>query len=142
MVLSFRSGKHPHEVALLSAATLFGVCGLFFFPFVATTTARALPVPFGHLLYAGLFIGSAISLVGVFWRGLTGALIERSGLFSVSVWGFSYGIAILINSGARGIGFGLFMASFAIANIVRVWQINHEIDQVEAARIVLGTKEE
>lgn len=140
MVLEIRSGKHPHEVALLFAALLLGLAGTLFFDETASTTARALPTPFGHVMYAGLGIGALVSLTGVFWRGLTGALVERAGLVTASTWSLGYGVVILINSGWRGLMFGGFMVAFAAASLVRVKQIGSEARQMEATRVLLNPK--
>lgn len=136
-MLGIRTGKHPHEVALLSATMFLGFAGLFFYPVLATPTARALPPPFGHILYAGLGVGSLIALVGVFWGSLTGALVERVGLFSLSLHAIAYTAAIAANSGIKGLNFAAFMTAFATANLIRSYQIAREIDQMEAARILL-----
>lgn len=141
-MLGVRTGKHPHEVALLVAAFLMGTVGLLFFNTVATTTTRALPFPFGHILYGGLAIGSGVALVGVFWSKLTGALVERVGLYSLAGLSLGYAALIVANSGARGAGFGVFMAAFAIANLIRARQINREIGELVAVRRVLGVEEE
>jgi hypothetical protein len=137
MVLEIRSGKHPHEVAMLLAGLLLGVAGAVFFDETATTTARALPYPFGHIMYAGLGLGCAIALTGVFWHGLTGALVERAGLVSVSIWSLIYGAVVAINSGVRAVGFGGFMLAFAVASLIRVKQIGVEARQMEATRMLL-----
>ncbi|MFJ1765077.1 hypothetical protein ACIOD2_32450 [Amycolatopsis sp. NPDC088138] len=137
MSVYIRRGKHPHEVVLLAAAFLLGLSGSLAFNATATSTARTLPFPFGHLLYAGMAFGAAIALVGVFWPGITGALIERAGLILVSTWSLVYGVVVLFNSGARGIMFGGFMAAFAAASLWRVWQIAKEAREVAAARAYL-----
>lgn len=132
-----RGSRHPHEVLLLIAAFLLGIFGLVLFDKVATTTIRALPQWSGYLLYAGLTVGAGVSLVGVFWRSLIGSVIERTGLFSLGLFCLIYMAIVVINSGVRGLSFGLMMAAFGIANFVRVWQISHEIKETQALRAVL-----
>jgi hypothetical protein len=138
MPLEIRSGKHPHEVALLFAAFLGGACGLLLFSTLASTTVRALPVPFGHVLYAGLAVGSGVALVGVFLRGMRGARTESIGLWFMSGHCVAYAVGIFVASGARGSLVAGFMVALAVANLIRAVQIGSEIEQMEAARIVLG----
>lgn len=138
MPLEIRSGKHPHEVALLTAACLGGVFGLLFFSTLASPTIRALPVPFGHVLYAGLAIGSGTALAGVFLNGRRGARTECIGLWFMSGHCAAYAVGIFAAAGLKGSLIIGFMVALAVANLVRAVQIGNEIEQMEAARIVLG----
>lgn len=135
--MQIRSGRHPHEVAMLGAAFLIGVVGLAFFNQVATALVRALPHPFGHILYGGLAAGAAIALAGVFRRGILPALLERSGLTALAVFLLIYAVAVVVNSGLRGLAFSVFVGAFSLANLIRVRQIGREIDEYQAARVIL-----
>jgi hypothetical protein len=141
MPLEIRSGKHPHEVALLIAALLGGVCGLLFFSTLASTTIRALPVPFGHILYGGLAAGAGIALVGVFSNGARGARTECIGLWFMSGHCAAYAVGIYAAAGPGGTLITGFMVAFGVANLVRAVQIGNELEQMEAARIVLGVRD-
>jgi hypothetical protein len=132
-----RGGTHPHEVLLLIATCLLGAAGLVFYSVLATPVVRSLPYPFGHILYAGLVAGSGIAIWGVFWRSITGALVERVGLFSLSALALSYTAAIFAFAGWRGINFGGFMIAFSVANLIRAYQISQEIRELDAARVIL-----
>lgn len=134
-MFGIRGGKHPHEVALLVATFLLGLGGLLFYDQLASPTVRLLTPPFGHLLYAGMALTASITLVGVFRSGVTGALTERVGLWGLSAWSVGYSSAILAIGGNRGIMFGGFMASYAIANVIRAGQISREVRELVAARL-------
>ena len=137
--MHIRRGTHPHEVALLSATFLTGLFGTFAFNSSANSAARSLPHPYGQILYGAMALGSAVAIGGIFWRGITGALVERAGLIAVSLIGLGQGAAILVGFGLRGLGFGLFMAAFAIASFVRVGQISRETREIVAARQFINT---
>lgn len=137
MTISIRSGKHPHEVALLLAAFLMGVLGTFFFKTVASTTVRTLPYPSGHILYGALAVGSLASLAGIFWPGIVGALVERAGLIGLVGVSAGYAGLIFAVNGPRGMAFTTFLVAFAAANVFRVFQISQEIKQVQAAGVLL-----
>lgn len=137
MVIRIRSGRHPHEVALLAAAFLMGVAGVVIFDTVASTTVRALPQPWGHVMYGVLAIGSAIALTGVFWPGIAGAVIERAGLVALVGASLGYAVAIFAINGPRGLAFTTFLTAFALANVFRAVQISKEITEMQAAAVIL-----
>lgn len=141
MVIEIRGGKSPHEVALLLACVLLGGAGVFAFSQVASTSARMLPIPWGHVMYAGLAVTSLVALVGVLLQGVAGALTERIGLWSASAWCLGYGVIIVVDSGARGALLGGFMLAVSIAHILRARQISHEIDQMVAAHTLTAAVE-
>jgi len=140
--MQLRGSKHPHELALLSAALILGTLQLAFFDTLAGVVAKALPFPFGHILYAGLCVGAGITLYGVFKNGYTGALIERGGLIFLSAHIIAYSLLAIGSSGWKGVFFAGFMASFATANLWRARQIKGELEEIEAAtRVVLGARD-
>lgn len=143
-MVELRSTKHPHEVWLLGATLFSSLASFVFFEQSASSTARSLPQPWGQILFLGLGLWSLVSLVGVFWRkSLTiGAIIERAGLFCLSIYGITYAIIILGFNGARGITFAALMVGLGIANLVRVRQIGQEIKELQAARTILKEGEE
>lgn len=129
-----RSGRHPHEVGLLIIMFLLGSIGLLFFSKLANAPVKSLPYPFGHVLFAGLILGSGVTLGGVFWRNIAGALAERIGLFSLTLHAAAYTYAIIAVSGLRGVNLVGFMVYIIGANIWRMRQIGREIKQMEALR--------
>ena len=55
-----RSGRHPHEVLILSGCVVYGVAGFSAFDRVAITSIRELPGPVGHMFYALLAVTAAV----------------------------------------------------------------------------------
>lgn len=131
--------KQPHEVWWLSVLLLWGIFGIVAFNQVASPSIRALPTPWGHVLYAGLAIWSLVALVGVFWRknNALGAIIEQVGLGGQSLYGITYAIIILGVAGKVGAGFGFLMAGLSVANLVRMWQIQRYLKVAAVARTML-----
>lgn len=138
MVIGIRSGKHPHEVCLLTAAWMLGVIGLVAFDKIATNNVRALPTFYAYILYASLVVGSSIALFGIFRKSLVGALVERAGLIGLSTLLLAYCGIVAIYTGFRGTSFIVFVGAFATANIIRTFQITKEIDQMRAAAVILS----
>jgi hypothetical protein len=122
---------------MLTAALVLGGAGLVAFSRVASPTVRALPGPFGYILFAGLFLSSSVSLWGVFWRSLAGSVVERSGLFAMALICVSFSFVVYARSGFQGLNFIVFMIAFAVANLTRVRQIGHEITEQQAVTVVL-----
>jgi hypothetical protein len=135
-----RSGRHPHEVALLVACVLLGLAGLVAYGKVATTTIRGLPEPLGYLLYAGLLAGGVVALAGSFMPGLAGPLIERIGLASLGLLCVAYAVAVLAFFPTRGLSFAVFMLAFTAANVFRMRQISRELTELQAVEVVIGGK--
>jgi len=131
--------KQPHEIWWLSVLLLWGTFGVFAFGQVASASVRSLPIPWGHVLYAGLAIWSLIALVGIYWRknNPLGAIIEQVGLGGQSLYGVTYAIIILGVAGKPGAGFGILMAGLSVANLVRIWQIQRYLKVAAAARTML-----
>lgn len=129
-----RRGKHPHEIALLTALLVTGAFGTFAFDRSATTASRGLSYPYGQILYATLGLGSLVAIVGIFWPGITGALIERAGLIAVSAMCAGQGAATFVGFGIRGIAYGGIMAAIAGASLWRVMQIRKETREIVAAQ--------
>lgn len=132
--------KQPHEIWWLSVLLLWGSFGVVAFNQIASNSIRQLHAPWGHILYAGLALWSAIALVGIFWRKNSplGAIIEQVGLGGQSIYGVTYAIIILGVAGKTGAGFGILMAGLSIANLVRIWQIRRYLKVAAAARTILG----
>lgn len=132
--MHIRRGKHPHEVGLLFATAVIGAFGTVAFDRSATSVVRALSQPYGQVMYAALAAASAVAMTGVFWRGVTGALIERAGLIAIAPLCLGLGASTLAGFGLRGVAFGGIFAAFAFASAWRVWQIRKEVREILAAR--------
>ena len=128
-----RRGKHPHEVGLLFATFVIGGFGTFAFNSSANSASRALPYPMGQIMYGALALGSAVAIAGIFWPGITGALVERAGLVAVSLMCAGQGAATLVGFGLRGLAYGGILAAFAVASLWRVLQIRREVQEILAA---------
>lgn len=141
--LQLHHRKQPHEVWWLSVLLFWGVAGTISFERVASTTVRALHFPWGHVLYAGLAIWSLVGLVGIYWKknGAVGPIVEQLGLAGLTLYGITYAIIILGNSGFRGAGFGFLIGGLSIANLVRVWQIQKYLKAAAVTRAMLGEDE-
>lgn len=126
MSIQLRRSRSPFEVGVLAALLLISTLSAIFFSKLATTTARELGSPLGRAMYAGTAIAAAVAVVGVFIPDVIGLLVERVGLISLACWVMGYGVAVLINSGARGVQFGGYMTALAIMAAVRAWQIGRE----------------
>ena len=127
-----RRGRHPHEVALLLATTVIGVAGTFAFNKSASAVARALTHPYGQVMYAGMAVGSLVAIAGIFWPGVTGALVERSGLWTVSLLCLGQGAATVVGYGWRALAYSLILAAIAIASFIRIRQIRKEAREMVA----------
>lgn len=141
-MLTIRFSRHPHEIVLLSICVLSGLSTFLAYHQAASTAIRELPEMWGRVYYLGLAIAAAIALIGVFWPGFTGPLVERAGLLMLSGLVCFFGIAILTVAGLRGLYFGLILIGFAAANLWRVGQVNRELQQIRAAAILTGSTEQ
>ena len=137
-----RGSRQPHEVVLLIAGMILGVVGILAFDQVSSPTIRALTAPYGYVLYGGLACTSIVSLMGVFSRGVPGAVVERAGLVGMALLLIAYSGVVVGTSGFRGLSFVVFVGGFAIANIIRIVQIRAEIDQLRAMEVIIDGREE
>ncbi|NBH01929.1 hypothetical protein [Amycolatopsis sp. SID8362] len=126
MTITLRRSRSPFQIGVLLALLVISAASAVFFDQVATSTARELGSTLGRLMYGGTALGAGVALVGVWRSGITGLLVERVGLISMACWVTGYGIAVLINSGARGVQFGGYMTAVALMCLWRAWQIGRE----------------
>lgn len=140
-----RSGRHPHEVVILSVFALASVAGVAAPYRVSGQTLLALP-PFSlYLFYIVLGAGSFLSLVGVFLRGIKGPVVEMYGLGVLSLNLAGYGVAIWGLLGSSGTFFGLLTVGIALGNVWRIVQVFRELKLArvgEAAARVRSAGEE
>lgn len=127
VIAGVHNNRTPHKIFLLVACVLAGVIGLFF----PHTHAQSIEAAFhGNSLliwYTGLLIGGVLGLAGVFRRTITGVLIEQSGMLLLAGLMLSFAVAAIAYSGVRGIVGLTILTGFGIANIVRAWQIRHDL---------------
>lgn len=138
-VIVVKTGRQPHEVALLIGCLLFGLAGTIAFDAVAVTSLRALPEAFGQVFFVLLAVGAAVPLVGIFKPGLEGPLIERIGLWVLTIQNVFFAAAVAVTSWPRGFGFIVMMTMLAVANVVRALQIPRQLRRIAAAAAVSGS---
>jgi hypothetical protein len=125
-MIVIRSGRHPIVVMVLAACVIGSVNNLVNFDRASSNLVRLLPTSFGYAFYALLAVGAAISLVGVFWRGLDGLLIERAGYLILAGQWVAFG-ALLTTAGWRGVWFALLLLAFAGGAVWRIAQIRRDL---------------
>lgn len=129
-----RSGRHPHEIALLVLSVVIGFTGLIFeSDRLSPGISNAFPGLLQSYFYFGLVLGGAVALFGALRINITGLLLERAGLIFLSAVYLAYGISVLSNSGTRGLIPALFGIAMSVASIVRVVQIQRDVKQARKA---------
>lgn len=124
---------------MVAAAFLLGVVGTILYDGMASANVKELGGFFGRMLYIGFAAGGGLSLLGVFLRGTTGALLERAGLLALSFHCLAYSATAFAIAGIpRALGFSIFVTAFAAANLWRVHQIGREIREHQAVQDILG----
>lgn len=137
-----RAGRHPHEVFLLVVCFLFSPLGLIAKDAVSGPAIQALSDPLAYAFYAVMWIGSAVSLAGLFlpFKGLKGPLVERGGLLLLAAVWYGYGGMALATSGLKALGFAFVVLGFASANIYRaLWQVPADIKAIAGAAAITNT---
>lgn len=125
-MIVIKSGRHPFAVVVLIVFVLSGVSNLFNYDQSASNALRDLSPVYGYIYYAGLALGAAITLIGVFWPGLYGPLVERAGwLILAGLWAAFGGL--LFTFGWRGAQFALLFEGFAAGAMWRVVQIGRDL---------------
>lgn len=140
-MIVIKSGRHPLAVTLLVFCAVSGVSNLLAYSKSATNVLRALPPAFGLVFYGLLALGSAVALVGVFWPGLTGPHLERSGLLMLTGVFSAYAV-LVIPLGLRALFFSLLLFGFALGNFLRVLQIGRDLKRIRAAAAYTGSTEQ
>lgn len=123
--------RHPFEVAMLFAA---GVVGLsrFLAP-TSGTLEREIPSWLVVSWYAVLFCGAVTALAGISWRDpVTGLLIERAGLWFLTVSGLVYTIVLVSSGGFRALAAAIFVLGFGGASAVRAYDIGRVLVRLKA----------
>lgn len=135
-----RSGRHPHEAALLVVFAVAGISGLLAPDRTSNQVLKTLSAPGLYVFFGVLAVGSLLALVGTFTKGLKGPTIELFGLAILTLELLGYGVAIFGAVGPRGLLSALLPIGVAAANTVRIWQIVGEVKAVRAAAVVTRTE--
>jgi hypothetical protein len=124
---------------------VFGPAGLIAKDQVSGVALKALddisvlPGVLGYMFFAVMTIGAGMGLAGLFlpFKGVMGPLVERTGLWLLSLVWYVYGLLALATTGLRALGFALVVIGFATANVYlavkRIPEYIHAI-AVEAAQ--------
>ncbi|WP_410644483.1 hypothetical protein [Amycolatopsis sp. lyj-346] len=139
MTIMLRRSRSPFQVGVLLALFLISIMSALFFPDVATSTARELGAGLGRLMYGGTAVAAGVALAGIWRPGVNGLLVERVGLISMAFWVLGYGVAVFINSGARGVQFGGYMLAVAVMASWRAWQIGREARELATVQHLADT---
>jgi hypothetical protein len=128
--ITVRSGRHPHEIALLVMSFVSGMVGLAVQPATSPALASTLSGPLLNYFYLGLIVSSGASFVGALMNSVTGLLMERAGLILIVFLYVAYGVSVVSNSGIRGTTGALFGFAIAVASVVRIVQIQRDVKKV------------
>ncbi|MEV4604795.1 hypothetical protein AB0K15_46530 [Amycolatopsis sp. NPDC049253] len=134
MTITLRRSRSPFQVGVLLALFLLSAASALFFDAMATASARELGPGLGRLMYGGMAVAAGVALVGVWLDGVVGLLVERVGLISMGCWSTAAGLAVLANSGARGVQFGGYFLAVALMSAWRAWQIGKEARELATMR--------
>lgn len=129
------AGRHPFELFTLYLALLTSlptVLGIFPEP---GTIRALLPVVVVAAWSWVLFLGSAITLVGIYWRerGL-GLILEQLGLAGVGLASAIYAGALLWVAGEPAIITGAIIGGFAVSCFRRYFQIQETVNSAVQAQ--------
>jgi hypothetical protein len=116
---------------MLLACLLTGLVGLS----VPAARSSSIYASFPHwevsVWYAGLVLGSVISLSGTVLKGIDSLITERVGLSILVCLTLAYSLAVVAQVGYRGILTAAFTGLFAIACVSRVVQITSDLKRTE-----------
>lgn len=136
-----RSGRHPHEIALLVMSVVLGIVGILVSGSTSPGISSAFPGHTENFFYVGLSVSGAVALYGALLRNITGLLVERAGLIGLSCIFLGYTIAVFTNAGVRGTTSALFGLAFTVANIVRLVQISRDMKLLHATLAEVNQEE-
>lgn len=123
--------RNPLAIYLLLLAAISGL-GMV----IGVTTARAIEDSVDPLVAITwgtiLFLGSSVTLIGMFWQGdvRTGLVMKRTGMFSVGVASMVYGVIVLWTIGVGGTFAAGTVMGFGAACFVQFHAINKRIHQI------------
>lgn len=92
------------------------------------------------LFYAVLLVGSVVTIVGTFTRGLAGPIIERFGLGILAIELIGYGVALFGLYLLDALFFALITVGVGAANVWRMIQIGKEIKQAKSGAAATYTQ--
>lgn len=131
-LLAVRSGRHPHEILILIAASLIGLIGILFPDTISPAISQIFNTNGSRIFFGGMFAFAAIALYGVWKRKVEGLMIERGCLIALTCFFTAYSLSVLFHTGLTGVIASILPLSFAIANICRIVQIRTDIIYIQS----------
>lgn len=126
-LLRVRTGRHPHEIAILSASAIIGILGILFPENISNSVTHVLPWPWALIFWGVLASFAFVTLWGVFNSKIEGLLVERAGLIVVTIM---YGIfiyCVLSYAGIGGAVSAILPGAYLVGNIARCIQIRRDL---------------
>ena len=129
--LLIQSGRQPFEIVILTTCIVSGLAGL-----LAGEPSVTLQRVLGDLTWTwslSLFLGSSISMVGVWLKSPVCLLIERIGMMWLGCIFLAYGLAIALTGEARVITSATLVLGLGIAAATRSFQISKDLRKIRLA---------
>lgn len=125
------SGRHPFELYILYLAFITSLPILLRIAPAPGSVREALPALVPTVWALTLAGGSAVALVGIYWRErATGLILEQLGLALVGVASLIYCVSVLYVVGSSA-GFTVaIVGGFGVSCLRRYWQIQRILDDV------------
>ncbi|MCW0214383.1 MAG: hypothetical protein OJJ54_13570 [Pseudonocardia sp.] len=95
--------------------------------------SNAFPGDTENYFFVSMAVFGGLSLYGALQRSVVGLLVERAGLIVLSAIYLGYSVAVVSNSGFRGITPAVFGLAIAVANVARLVQISRDLKRVKAS---------
>lgn len=126
-LLRVRTGRHPHEILLVVAATLLGVVGAFIPELISDAVAAEFPWPWAMIYWIFMAVSGLITLWGIFNKKIEGLLVERAGLTmqATAIGIFIYCVAEY--AGLGGLVSMVLPGAIIIGHLSRCWQIKRDL---------------
>lgn len=125
--------RNPYEVILLLVFAVQGVAGLVAPTRTSSNTLLTMPTSLLYVWHTALLVSGAVALAGVFAPGLTGHILERTGLTINLLQLAGYGIVLLGLFQWRALFFGAMCLGLAYASLWRIRQINKDLRRLRAS---------
>lgn len=125
-VVVFPSRHRPHEQLLLAWSALSGATLLIGAPEPASLAAL-MPGVVVTLWSAGLVVSGVAGLIGCWWRGERGQILEAGGLLIGAGALLMYAVAAIAAAGSRALFPAGVILAWLLANLWRVNQIRREL---------------
>lgn len=126
-LLRVRTGRHPHEILLVVAATLLGIVGAIFPESISDAVATAFPWPWSMALWIFMALSGLVTLWGIFNHKIEGLLVERAGLTLQATGIGLYVYCVFEYAGFSGLVSMVLPGAIIIGHLSRCWQIKRDL---------------